>query len=158
MVFLKKKVRNGRNVALQTHHCICLCPEAKSHRHCSSHSVECLVGKVTKKHPSLWNNRSCAACGQNNALGSQVKRGGFTYHHPSDVLLKPGSTQMKYVYDDMCNIIIIIQKAPVLFLDQSLYHFCKWLVSAGHLCDLQGLFSETDNLCRVNRNEVQLLS
>ena len=24
------------------------------------------------------------------------------------------------------------------------------LVSAGHLCDLQGLFSEIDNLCRVN--------
>ena len=24
------------------------------------------------------------------------------------------------------------------------------LVSAGHLCDLQSLFSEIDNLCRVN--------
>ena len=32
------------------------------------------------------------------------------------------------------------------------------LVSAGHLCDLQGLFSEIDNLCRVNRIELQLLS
>ena len=30
------------------------------------------------------------------------------------------------------------------------------LVSAGHLCDLQGLFSETDNLRRLNRIELQL--
>ena len=29
------------------------------------------------------------------------------------------------------------------------------LVSAGHLCDLQGLFSEIYNLCAVNRNELQ---
>ena len=33
----------------------------------------------------------------------------------------------------------------------------KLLVSAGHLYELQGLFSEIDNLCRVNRIELQLL-
>ena len=32
------------------------------------------------------------------------------------------------------------------------------LVSVGYLCDLQGLFSEIDNLCTVNCNELQLLS
>ena len=31
-------------------------------------------------------------------------------------------------------------------------------LSAGHLCDLQGLFSDIDNLCRVNCNELQLSS
>ena len=30
------------------------------------------------------------------------------------------------------------------------------LVSVGHLCDLQDLVSEIDNLCRMNRNELQL--
>ena len=34
----------------------------------------------------------------------------------------------------------------------------RLLVSAGHLCDLQGLFSEFSNLCRMNRNELQLSS
>ena len=31
------------------------------------------------------------------------------------------------------------------------------LVSVGHLCDLQGLFSEIDNLRTVNRIEFQLM-
>ena len=30
--------------------------------------------------------------------------------------------------------------------------FSELLVPAGHLCDLQGLFSEIDSLCRMNRN------
>ena len=33
-----------------------------------------------------------------------------------------------------------------------------WLVSVRHLCDLQGLFSEIDNLHTVNRIEIQLMS
>ena len=32
------------------------------------------------------------------------------------------------------------------------------LVSAGYLCNLQGLFSEINDFCRVNCNEFQLLS
>ena len=31
------------------------------------------------------------------------------------------------------------------------------LVSVGHLCDLQGLFSEIDNLRTVNHIELQLM-
>ena len=37
-------------------------------------------------------------------------------------------------------------------------NFLDLLVSAGHLYDLQVLFSEINNLCRVNRNELQLSS
>ena len=47
----------------------------------------------------------------------------------------------------MYKIILLISQALVVLL-----------VSAGHLCDLQGQFSEIDNLCRVNRNELQLSS
>ena len=38
--------------------------------------------------------------------------------------------------------------------DMDTYH---WLVFGGHLCDLQGLFSEIDNLHTVNRIELQLM-
>ena len=40
------------------------------------------------------------------------------------------------------------------------FYFLKsiFLVSVGHLCDLQGLFSQIDNLRTVNRIELQLMS
>ena len=50
----------------------------------------------------------------------------------------------------------VIKELSTSYLLESMH--LTFLVSAGYLCDLQGLFSEIGNLCGVNRNELQLFS